>query len=368
MPPCAGLQQGHRAQPWHRAHLVLPTGLIPKDYRSLKTQYLQVRGPGSHCRATAASDGGSPPCALATRQWAAALLGMGSASTGRLCLQGRLCYPRLQLPLPCACWGGGSEQPVPRCRGDTLCASRAHRWGSTLIWLPHSQSYGPEHLLTFHNLKRIGLLTEQSAGDTLTAVESKVSKLVTDRAAGEPAPALCPWEPGKGSCCCRSGWKHVEKVWARSTKCVSSNAAAGRALLWGQQGWQPPRPFSRAHSSAHLCQPGLGSRQSLLRCFSLSCFPGKITDAFNSLARKSNFRAISKKLGLVGPQAVLAGPQCPQSRELALACACAQAAGLAPQGDTDQGQSCCSCSRQPVGFSLGLGATASFPLCPDPAL
>ncbi|KAM3663445.1 vacuolar protein sorting-associated protein 33B isoform 4-T4 [Ammospiza maritima maritima] len=71
------------------------------------------------------------------------------------------------------------------------------------------QSYGPEHLLTFHNLKRIGLLTEQAAGETLTAVESKVSKLVTDRAAG------------------------------------------------------------------------------------------KITDAFNSLARKSNFRAISKKLGLI---------------------------------------------------------------------
>uniref|UniRef100_A0A8C3JPX8 Vacuolar protein sorting-associated protein 33B n=1 Tax=Calidris pygmaea TaxID=425635 RepID=A0A8C3JPX8_9CHAR len=71
------------------------------------------------------------------------------------------------------------------------------------------QSYGPEHLLTFHNLKRMGLLTEQSAGETLTAVESKVSKLVTDRAAG------------------------------------------------------------------------------------------KITDAFNSLARKSNFRAISKKLGLI---------------------------------------------------------------------
>ncbi|XP_057889296.1 vacuolar protein sorting-associated protein 33B isoform X3 [Melospiza georgiana] len=71
------------------------------------------------------------------------------------------------------------------------------------------QSYGPEHLLTFHNLKRIGLLTEQAAGETLTAVESKVSKLVTDRAAG------------------------------------------------------------------------------------------KITDAFSSLARKSNFRAISKKLGLI---------------------------------------------------------------------
>ncbi|RMB94143.1 hypothetical protein DUI87_28948 [Hirundo rustica rustica] len=110
-PAVLGRSSGAEPQPWHRAHLVLPTGLVPKDYRSLKTQYLQ--------------------------------------------------------------------------------------------------SYGPEHLLTFHNLKRIGLLTEQSAGDTLTAVESKVSKLVTDRAAG------------------------------------------------------------------------------------------KITDAFNSLARKSNFRAISKKLGLM---------------------------------------------------------------------
>ncbi|NWH98264.1 VP33B protein, partial [Tichodroma muraria] len=110
-PALLGHSSGTKPQPWLRAHLVLPTGLVPKDYRSLKTQYLQ--------------------------------------------------------------------------------------------------SYGPEHLLTFHNLKRIGLLTEQSAGETLTAVESKVSKLVTDRAAG------------------------------------------------------------------------------------------KITDAFSSLARKSNFRAISKKLGLM---------------------------------------------------------------------
>ncbi|KAM6409822.1 vacuolar protein sorting-associated protein 33B isoform 2-T2 [Rhynochetos jubatus] len=58
-------------------------------------------------------------------------------------------------------------------------------------------------------LQRVGLLTEQAAGETLTAVESRVSRLVTDRAAG------------------------------------------------------------------------------------------KITDAFSSLARRSNFRAISKKLGLI---------------------------------------------------------------------
>ncbi|XP_066491175.1 vacuolar protein sorting-associated protein 33B isoform X2 [Tiliqua scincoides] len=52
------------------------------------------------------------------------------------------------------------------------------------------QSYGPEHLLTFHNLKHLGLLTEQVPGETLTAVESKVSKLVTDRAAGKLSDAF----------------------------------------------------------------------------------------------------------------------------------------------------------------------------------
>ncbi|KAM4747571.1 vacuolar protein sorting-associated protein 33B [Rhinophrynus dorsalis] len=49
----------------------------------------------------------------------------------------------------------------------------------------YMQSYGPEHLFTFSNLKRTGLLTEQVPGETLTAVESKVSKLVTDKAAGK---------------------------------------------------------------------------------------------------------------------------------------------------------------------------------------
>jgi len=45
-----------------------------------------------------------------------------------------------------------------------------------------------------------------------------------------------------------------------------------------------------------------------------SCFPGKITDAFNSLARKSNFRAISKKLGLVRPHGAAGRPHCPRAR------------------------------------------------------
>ncbi|XP_029430340.1 vacuolar protein sorting-associated protein 33B isoform X2 [Rhinatrema bivittatum] len=52
------------------------------------------------------------------------------------------------------------------------------------------QSYGPEHLLTLANLKRVGLLTEQVPGETLTAVESKMSKLVTDRAAGKLSDAF----------------------------------------------------------------------------------------------------------------------------------------------------------------------------------
>ncbi|CAN9507275.1 unnamed protein product [Ophioblennius macclurei] len=47
------------------------------------------------------------------------------------------------------------------------------------------QSYGVEHLLTFHNLKQLGLLVEQQAGEALTAMESKVGKLVNDKTAGK---------------------------------------------------------------------------------------------------------------------------------------------------------------------------------------
>ncbi|XP_026992938.2 vacuolar protein sorting-associated protein 33B [Tachysurus fulvidraco] len=47
------------------------------------------------------------------------------------------------------------------------------------------QSYGTEHLLTFANLKQIGLLVEQQPGEALTAVESKVGKLVNDKTAGK---------------------------------------------------------------------------------------------------------------------------------------------------------------------------------------
>lgn len=47
------------------------------------------------------------------------------------------------------------------------------------------QSYGVDHLLTFHNLKQIGLLVEQQPGETLTVMESKVGKLVNDKTAGK---------------------------------------------------------------------------------------------------------------------------------------------------------------------------------------
>ena len=48
-----------------------------------------------------------------------------------------------------------------------------------------SQSYGIEHLLTFSNLKQLGLLVEQQPGETLTVMESRVGKLVNDKTAGQ---------------------------------------------------------------------------------------------------------------------------------------------------------------------------------------
>ncbi|XP_076853565.1 vacuolar protein sorting-associated protein 33B [Brachyhypopomus gauderio] len=47
------------------------------------------------------------------------------------------------------------------------------------------QSYGIEHLLTFANLRQIGVLVEQQPGETLTVMESKVGKLVNDKTAGK---------------------------------------------------------------------------------------------------------------------------------------------------------------------------------------
>lgn len=42
-----------------------------------------------------------------------------------------------------------------------------------------------DHLLTFANLRQMGLLMEQQPGETLTVMESKVGKLVNDKTAGD---------------------------------------------------------------------------------------------------------------------------------------------------------------------------------------
>ncbi|XP_039651042.1 vacuolar protein sorting-associated protein 33B [Perca fluviatilis] len=52
------------------------------------------------------------------------------------------------------------------------------------------QSYGVDHLLTFANLRQLGLLVEQQPGETLTVMESKVGKLVNDRTAGKLSDAF----------------------------------------------------------------------------------------------------------------------------------------------------------------------------------
>lgn len=57
--------------------------------------------------------------------------------------------------------------------------------------------------------------------------------------------------------------EHVAKVWAASTKHVSSSAAVGSAV--GAPGLA--QPFSRAHSSAPLCQPGSEIQTEPLKMF-----------------------------------------------------------------------------------------------------
>ncbi|NXF42248.1 VP33B protein, partial [Nyctibius bracteatus] len=100
--------------------------------------------------------------------------------------------------------------------------------------------------------------------------------------------------------------------------CLLSITENGGWLCWAKRTWHTVRcESSRSWCCRHRARPwalaGTGASSLLepgalriplpspwaLSCVSSSCFPGKITDAFNSLARKSNFRAISKKLGLI---------------------------------------------------------------------
>lgn len=100
--------------------------------------------------------------------------------------------------------------------------------------------------------------------------------------------------------------------------------------------------------------------------FSLSCVPGKITDAFNSLARKSNFRAISKKLGLVRPRGAAALPVCPLVPE-ELCSACARVCRLRTPRDTYcVGPELLLPLQSAEGLLLWTGSHCGFLVCPDP--
>lgn len=159
------------------------------------------------------------------------------------------------------------------------------------------------------------------------------------------------WGPGRPA----AGPALAGGTWQVMVLTAGQGRAGGSAL--GHQGWQHhghSPEHTALHSSASLA---LLSRQSLPRCFSLSCFPGKITDAFSSLARKSNFRAISKKLGLVRSQSArehraLLSP-CPGCR-------------LGIPGGHSSGPELLQLLQPAWGLLLGAGATASSPLCPDP--
>lgn len=52
------------------------------------------------------------------------------------------------------------------------------------------QSYGVKHLLTFVNLKQLGLVQEQHTVETLSAVETRVGRLVNDKTAGKLTEAI----------------------------------------------------------------------------------------------------------------------------------------------------------------------------------
>ena len=132
------------------------------------------------------------------------------------------------------------------------------------------QSYGVDHLLTFSNLRQMGLLVEQQPGETLTVMESRVGKLVNDRAAGETGSVCCP------------GNSHSDSMVTSRFRilCVShSNLDTNSTVLL------PTVQYSHLEYSIVI----------LLT----DCFTGKLTDAFSSLARKSHFRAFSRRLNLV---------------------------------------------------------------------
>uniref|UniRef100_A0AAR2JIA2 Vacuolar protein sorting-associated protein 33B n=1 Tax=Pygocentrus nattereri TaxID=42514 RepID=A0AAR2JIA2_PYGNA len=85
---------------------------------------------------------------------------------------------------------GERDEINEKCTKPCLCAISCSSTGLLpkdyrSLKAQYLQSYGIEHLLTFANLKQIGLLVEQQPGETLTVMESKVGKLVNDKTAGK---------------------------------------------------------------------------------------------------------------------------------------------------------------------------------------
>uniref|UniRef100_A0A8C6TZJ8 VPS33B late endosome and lysosome associated n=1 Tax=Neogobius melanostomus TaxID=47308 RepID=A0A8C6TZJ8_9GOBI len=56
--------------------------------------------------------------------------------------------------------------------------------------LQEERSYGFDHLLTFSSLKTLGLVQEQQTAETLSAMETRVGRLVNDRTAGKLTEAI----------------------------------------------------------------------------------------------------------------------------------------------------------------------------------
>lgn len=177
--------------------------------------------------------------------------------------------------------------------------------------------------------------------------------------------------PGAETCCLRAGWKHVANADAADTERVPRDGATDRAaaLPAGAAGLAGTTASSLLEPGALRisAQPATGRaafNPEALSCFSSSSFPGKITDAFNSLARKSNFRAISKKLGLVCPCEAASLPLCPRTH----CCQNSSGQSVPVPGSAGSAPPETRTARGQLLLPLQdpwTGVTAGFLVCPD---
>lgn len=155
------------------------------------------------------------------------------------------------------------------------------------------QSYGVDHLLTFANLRQLGLLVEQQPGETLTVMESKVGKLVNDKTAGDetrlfnlplievPSVALHMPQPDKWFHeCCKAESKIALKL-SRSSSFTSCSRKADRCLLVSckeeqfQSAEQKAQPC-KYHSGYLLLIPTLKNAVCLFIYYHFLCTGAKV--------------------------------------------------------------------------------------------